>query len=83
MFSWWQYPASLPRRDGPQRKRSRRAVRRILLDAKQEVAQQRAVDAVVPRGRHARPRGAPHVACDLHVLLVVDMQMLELPDRER
>ena len=67
----------------------RRPFRRVVVHRGKQVAQQRAVDAVVPRAR-ARARGAgaprapaPHVARHDQVLLVVKVQLAERHVRSR
>ena len=56
----------------------RRAVLRIVADAKEKVAKQAGVDAVVPPGGFgAGKRALPHVAGDLDVLLVVEVEVLK------
>ena len=59
----------------------RRAVERVVAHAEEQVAQERAVDAVIPRSGRGRQRRLPHVACDLQVLLVVEVEVREAVGR--
>jgi hypothetical protein len=52
----------------------RTAVDGVVGHAKEEVAQQRAIDAIVPGRGRRRQSSAPHIARDLHILLVVQVQ---------
>jgi hypothetical protein len=54
-------------------------VERVVAHAEEQVAQERAVDAVIPRSGRGRgwQRRPSHVACDLQVLLVVEVEVRE------
>ena len=55
----------------------RRAVERV----EEQVPQERAVDAVIPRSGRGWQRRLPHVARDLQVLLVVEVELREAVGR--
>ena len=57
------------------------AVERVVAHAEEQVAQERAVDAVIPRSGRGWQRRLPHVACDLQVLLVVEVEVREAVGR--
>ncbi len=57
------------------------AVERVVAYAEEQVAQERAVDAVIPRSGRGWQRRLPHVACDLQVLLVVEVEVREAVGR--
>ena len=64
----------------------RTAVHRVVTHTKEQMAQQRTVDTIVPHTRTVQEcleRADPHVARDQHVLFMVEVQLAERQVRTR